>query len=116
MIAAPTVAARPHRIFLQRPGPIIDTPDGGWEQTWIDLAPPRMFSKIESASAVDLERVFADSTIISTASHVLKLPYHAQLTTKVRIIFDGRTFAVTGVSTTDERKAESIIACTEVVQ
>jgi hypothetical protein len=75
-----------------------------------------MFSKIETASAVDMERVFADSGVISSASHVVKLPFHPQLNTKVRIIFDGRSFIVTGVSTTDERKAESIVACTEVVE
>jgi head-tail adaptor len=115
VIAPPNVAARPHRIWLQRPGPLVDTPDGGWEQSWIDLAPPRMWSKIETASAVDLQRVFADSTIIATASHVVKLPFHAGLTTTVRILFDGRSFMVTGVADTDQRKVESVVACTEVV-
>jgi len=116
MIAPPNVAARPHRIWLQKPGPLVPTPDGGWEQSWLDLSPPKMFSKIETASAVDMERVFANSAVVSTASHVVKLPYHAQLTTKVRIIFDGRSFVVTGVANTDERKTESIVACTEVVE
>ncbi len=116
MIAPPTVAVRPHRIWLQRPGPLVDTPDGGWEQTWVDLAPSHMFSKIETASAVDLERVFANSAIISSASHVVKLPFHAGLTTTVRIIFDGRSFMVTGVADSDERKTESIAACTEVIE
>jgi head-tail adaptor len=116
MIAPPTVAARPHRVWLQKPGPPVPTDDGGWEQSWIDLSPPKMFSKIEPASAVDMERVFSDGAIISSASHVVKMPFHAAMTTKVRIMFDGRTFTVTGVANDDERKAQSIIACTEVVE
>ena len=84
MIAPPTVAARPHRVWLQKPGPPVPTDDGGWEQSWIDLSPPRMFSKIEPASAVDMERVFSDGAIISSASHVVKMPFHAAMTTKVR--------------------------------
>jgi head-tail adaptor len=116
VIGPPGVGIRPHRVWLQKPGPLVPTDDGGYEQSWIDLDPPKMFSRIEPSSAVDMQRLFADSTVISTASHAVTLPFHAQLTTKVRLLFDGRAFMVTGVATTDERKAESVLACTELVE
>ena len=115
MIAPPGVGVRPHRIWLQAPGPMVPTDDGGYEQSWVDLAPPRAYAKISTATAVDMQQMFADSTTLSTASHVINLPHHPGITTKVRILFDGRTFMVTGVADPDSRKAETVLACTEVV-
>lgn len=115
MIAPPTAAKRPHRVWLQKPGPLVPTDDGGYEQSWLDLAPPRMFAAIEPASAVALERIFSNGAIISSASHVVTFPFHKDVNTKTRIMFDGRTFTVTGFSSPDERQASTVCAVTEVV-
>lgn len=113
MIAPPSTALRPHRILLQKPGPEVPT-DDGYAQSWIDLAPPKLFARIDPATARDLERVFAGA-VISTASHVVRMPYHPGITTKTRIIFNGRTFEVTGVSSPEERQTETVCAVTEEV-
>jgi head-tail adaptor len=116
MIAPPSIGVRPHRVLLQTIGPHVPTDDGGYVDSWIDLSPRAMFSRIEPATAVDIERVFAQSAVVSAASHVVTLPYHPGITTKSRIIFNGRVFSVTGVATPDERNTTTICACTEAVE
>jgi head-tail adaptor len=116
VIAPPTTGKRPHRIWLQKPGPLVPTDDGGYEQSWLDLSPPKMFAEIEPASAVDLQRIFSDGAIISAASHVVTFPFHRDVNTKTRIMFDGRTFTVGGFASPDERHASTVCACMEVVQ
>lgn len=108
------VGARPHRITLQNPGTAVPDGDGGFTQTWTDLTPASMFAKIAPATARDLERVAA-GTVLSTATHIVTLPYHPQITTLTRITFNGRNLSVTGVSNPDERNVELILTAVEVV-
>jgi head-tail adaptor len=108
------IADRPHRVTLQNPGPAVPDGDGGYAQSWIDLAPPALSAKIAPATARDLEKVAA-GTVLSTASHIVTMPYHPQVTTKTRILFNGRVFNVTGVATPDEGGVETIAICAEVV-
>lgn len=89
--------------------------DGGFTQSWTDLVPPALYVSIAPATARDLERVTA-GTVLSTASHIVTAPYHPQITTKTRILFNGRVFSVTGVSNPEERSVELILACVEIVQ
>lgn len=114
MIGTRSVAERPHRILLQNPGEPIPDGDGGFTQLWSDLSPASVSAKISPATAADLERVTA-GTVTASATHIVEMPYHAGVTTKTRIIFDGRTFTVTGVATPDERKVDTIALCDEVV-
>lgn len=109
-----SVAERPHRVTLQNPGPSVPDGDGGFNQTWFDLAPAAMSAKIAPATAADLERVAA-GTVIATASHIVTMPYHPQVTTQTRIIFNGRTLFVKGVSNPEERNVETVAICQEVV-
>lgn len=115
MIAPRTsVADRPHRVTLQNPGPGVPTEDGGSIPTFTDLAPPALWMKISPATAVDLERVAA-GTVLSTNTYIVKGPYHPQVTTQTRLIFDGRTFNVTGGGSPDERKIEMELVAVEIV-
>lgn len=104
---------KPHLVLLQNP---VSTPDGdgGYTQTWSDLSPATMFCKIEPATAQQLERV-AGGTIESTASHIVTMDYHPGVTTKTRIVFDGRTLSVVGASSPQELKEETVAVATEVV-
>lgn len=108
------VASRPHRVTLQNPGPTAPDSEGGSTNTWIDLVPAAVSASIRPATQADLERVTA-GTVMSTASHVVTMPYHAGVTTQTRIIFNGRTFYVKGVANPDERNVDTIAVCQEIV-
>jgi SPP1 family predicted phage head-tail adaptor len=109
-----SVGARPHRVTFQNPGPAVPNDDGGFSQSWIDLAPPALSVSIEPATAADLERLAA-GTVVSQATHIVRGPYHPQVTTKTRILFNGRVFSVKGASDPEERHVEGVWLCTEVV-
>lgn len=105
---------RRHTVVLQNPGSPVPDGDGGFTLSWTDLAPRIMQASIQPATARDLERVAAGS-VLSSATQIVTIPYHAQVTTKTRITFNGRTLNVTGVANPDERNKELILACTELV-
>jgi SPP1 family predicted phage head-tail adaptor len=109
-----SVGARPHRISLQNPGPAVPDGDGGYTQSWIDLVPPAASAEIKPATARDLERVAA-GTVLSTATHMVTIPYRAGVTTQTRVLYNGRSFSVTGVSNPEEKNVELILVCVEVV-
>lgn len=109
-----TIADRPHRVTLQNPGPAVPDGEGGTVQSWTDLTPPALSVKIAEASTANLERV-TTGTVLATATHVITGPYHPQVTTQTRILFQGRSFSVTGVSNPGERNVEMILVCKEVV-
>jgi SPP1 family predicted phage head-tail adaptor len=108
------VADRPHRISLQNPGPQVSDNEGGSTQSWTDLAPASVSAKIEPATTANLERLAA-GTVVTTASHVVTMPYHPQVTTRTRISFNGRTFFVNAVHNPEERNVETIAVCQEIV-
>jgi SPP1 family predicted phage head-tail adaptor len=109
-----SVADRPHRVTLQNPGPPVSDGDGGYTETWTDLVPPAISVKISPATAQELERVAA-GTVLSTNTHIVKGPYHPQVTTKTRILYNGRTFSVTGGGSPDELNVELELVAVEVV-
>jgi SPP1 family predicted phage head-tail adaptor len=104
---------RPHRVTWQNG---VTAPDGGgsYTQTWTDCAPPSTSCKIEAATAQTLERVRAGTTV-SAATHVITGPYHPQITTKSRALYNGRFFSVTGVDNVDEANVTTVAVCVEVV-
>lgn len=109
-----SVGDRPHRVTVQSPGPAISDGDGNSTLTWTDLVPPAWQVEIKPATAVDLERVAA-GTVLSTNTYIVKGPYHAQITTGSRLLFNGRQFSVTGVSNPEERNVETIVVAVEIV-
>lgn len=113
--AATAVADRPHRVTLQNPGPAVPDGSGGSIPTWTDLNPPALSVKIKPATAADLERV-AVGTVLSTATYLVTGPYHPQVTTQTRILFNGRQFSVTGVADPEERHVELVLVCVEGVR
>jgi SPP1 family predicted phage head-tail adaptor len=108
------VAARPHRVTLQNPGPAVPDGDGGYTNSWIDLVPPALNVEIKPATAADLEHVAA-GTVLSKATSIITGPFHPQVTTKTRLVFNGRIFNVTGDQNIEERNGEMVLVCVEVV-
>ncbi len=107
-------ALRRHRITLQNSSAPVPDGDGGSTSTWTDLSPAAVNARIESATTARLERVAA-GTSISAATHIVTMPYHAGVTTKTRITYEGRRFEVTGVSNPEEQNVETVCVCEEVV-
>lgn len=114
-ILGPTVpiSQRQKRITFQNPGPAVPDGDGGFTESWTDL-PPAADAKVAPASQSALERVAA-GTILTTATHVVTVPYRAGVSTKTRILLDGRRLNITSVQDPDERHVELILVCEEVV-
>jgi len=114
--AQTSVAQRPHRVNVQHPsGPAVPDGDGGvTPAAWVDLVPPVWQCEIKPATAADLERVAAGTTIAMN-TYILTGPYHPQLATSSRILFNGRIFNCTGVSNPEERNVETIAVCVEIV-
>jgi len=110
-----SIGDRPHFVLLQNPGPAVSDGDGGFTQTWSDLVPRSLYVSIAPATTADLERVAA-GTVVSTATQIVKGPYHPQITTKTRILFGARQFSVTGVANPGERNVETFATCVEIVQ
>ena len=105
---------RRHWVTLADPGTPVADGDGGFTGTPVPLSPPGIFAEIVPATARDLERLAAGS-VIATGTHVVRMPYHAGVTTQTVVTFNGRRLAVTGVSNPDERNRETICVCAEVV-
>jgi head-tail adaptor len=109
-----SIADRPHFVQLQNPGVAIPDGDGGFTQTYADLTPSHLFMKISPATASDLERIAA-GTVLSTATHIVKGPFHPQVTTETRLIHRGRVFNVTGGGSPDELRVEMELAAVELL-
>lgn len=105
-----------HLVTLENPGPAVPDGDGGYTQTWQTLSPPMMWSSIKQASSRDLERTVS-STVLSTATHIVKMRYHPEVTTQTRLTTpDGAYLNVVSVDDVERRHVELILACVEVVQ
>jgi head-tail adaptor len=110
---------RPRRISLDAPGAAVPDGDGGYTQTFAPLTPPTMFAEVRPASARDLENLIA-GTVLSTATHLITLPFHPGVTTTTRVQWTDdalrpHTANVTAVINVDERCVELVLGATEVV-
>jgi head-tail adaptor len=103
-----------HLVSLENPGGQVPDGDGGYTEVGVALQPPQMYAEIKPATVRDMERVFA-GTVQSTASHMVTMDYHPQVTTKTRLWFGTRLFAITSVQNPEERNLELVLSCEEVV-
>jgi len=109
-----SVYARQKRVMFQNPGPPVPDGRGGYTQTWTDV-PPSADVAIMQATVNALERIAA-GTVLSTATHIVTAPYRAGISTKTRILVDGRVLNVTSVQDVEERHVTLVLVCAEVVQ
>jgi head-tail adaptor len=105
---------RRHLIALANPGTPQADDDGGYTDASEPLNPSSVYASIVPATGRELERHFA-GTVISMATDIVTMPYHAGVTTKTVITFNTRTLNVVGVANPEERNIETICACVEVV-
>lgn len=119
-----TINQKRTRVTLQAPGPAVPDGDGGFTQTWADLAPAQVQASIAPATARNLERVPAGTTM-ATAAYLVTIGYRPDVTTRTRVLIPpGRTrvllpasrpLSVVSVSDPDNDQRELELICTEVV-
>lgn len=103
-----------HLVTLEAPGVAAPDGSGGYTETWAPLAPPTMYAAIDVATAGDQERL-GSGTVLSTASHVVRMRYHPAITTQTRLTVAGRRFAVTAIRNIEERNRRLVLLCAEVI-
>lgn len=108
------VGRRQHQVTLANPGTPQPDGDGGFTEVVASLTPSVVYAEIRPASARDLERLVAGTTM-AMATHVVTMLYHPGVTTKTVVTFRGRTLHVIGVINPDERNEETVALCVERV-
>lgn len=109
-----SIADRPHWVQWQAPGVAIPDGDGGFSQSYTDLEPSHLFMQISPATARDLERVAA-GTVLTTNTYIVKGPFHPQVTTETRFLFNGRVFNITGGGSPNELRVEMELVAVELL-
>jgi head-tail adaptor len=104
-------------VLLENPGPQVPDGEGGWTEGWALLNPPQMYAHLAPATQSDLERV-ASGTVIASATHVIGLPYHPEVTIQTRLRYSEpgrgeRIFAVTALRNPDEADRELVLVAEE---
>lgn len=89
-----------HLVTFQAPTHVGDA-DGGYTDEWVNLTPD-WFVDIRPATVRDLERQTA-GTIVAAATHVITGRYRADVQIDAQMLFNTRTFRITGVKNVDER-------------
>jgi len=109
------IGALIHSVALENPGPSVPDGHGGYVNTWVPLEPHRVKASIKQASAQDLERQVS-STVQGTATHLVGMRYHPQVTLHTRLVLDdGAVLSVVNVDDINRRHVELVLACEEVV-
>lgn len=107
-----SASAYRHVVTLDTAGdPALDDA-GGYTEPPVPLTPATWHCSIQAATARDLARV-GGGQVSSTATHILRGRYHAQLTEAARIHFGDRTFDVESVHDVDERRIELDVVARE---
>jgi len=112
-----TAGLRDKLVTLENPGGTVPDGEGGYIEGWEPLDPPELYAHIAPATQADLERA-ASGTVISTATHLIHVPYHPGVTVLTRLRYPEpdrpeRTFQVTSVRNPDEADRELVIVAEE---
>jgi len=103
-----------HLVTLENPGNPIPDGDGGFTEGYAPLTPPVMWASIAPATATDLEHNAA-GTVLSTASHIIRMAFHPEVTTETRITYASHVYQVTGYHNDELRDLELVITAEEVL-
>ena len=92
--------------------------EGGTTEGWVALSPATAYVHIQPATESDLERA-ASGVILSTATHVIEMPYHpgVTITSRLRYTKPGTTkeriFNITAVKNPDEADRDLVLVAEE---
>jgi SPP1 family predicted phage head-tail adaptor len=91
--------------FEEPSGEAVPDGDGGFIQAWAPLSPATWYVRIRPATARDVERATA-GTVISHVSHLVHGRFHPGVTTKARMIANGRIYQITSAINLENRGRE----------
>lgn len=115
-----SIGDRQDRITLDAAQPPVSDGDGGSTVSYTPLNPPQMWGQVSRATQAQLERLAGvNSTVLATATHLVRVPFHPTATTQVRISWTDRAGRahvanVTGVGDLPDLN-ETVLVCEEVV-
>ena len=94
----------------------VTAPDGagGYTETWQDLSPAPWRVSIKPAAAADLERVAA-GTVLTQQTSIIRGHYHPGVTTGARMLYKGKTYAITGAVYVDALPPAMELAAVETL-
>ena len=104
-----------HVVTFQDPGPKVADGAGGYTQTWDPIAPGTWRVQIAPLPIVDQERISGGGSVVTTATHVVRGRYHPGVSTKTRMLFNGKTYSITGKTSKDARGVLMELAAVEQV-
>lgn len=114
------IGDRLDRLTLDAALPPVPDTEGAPTYTYAPLDPAQAWGHVSQATQGQLERVAGiNSVVIATATHIVRLPFHRQATTQMRVQWTDRagrshTANVTGVA--DEAALnETVLVCEEIV-
>jgi head-tail adaptor len=103
-----------HLVELDKPTATPDDPEGGYTPQYVPLDPPTWYCSIQAATARDLERISGGAQT-QLATHLIRGPYHPQLTADCRITFRDRVFEVGSVQDRDQLQVELDVIAHELI-
>jgi SPP1 family predicted phage head-tail adaptor len=107
------IGALRHRVTLEAPTTVPDG-RGTYTQTWEPLVPAQVWAAVEPATPRAVERLIA-GVVAANITHVVTIRFHAGVTTKTRITFNGRYLFVRGLQNVEELSQRVRLACEEAV-
>jgi SPP1 family predicted phage head-tail adaptor len=105
------IGKRRHLVTLQT-STAAEGAGGDYGLTWAAMTPSQVYAAVEPATAQRLERI-GHGAVIAQATHLVTIPYVASVTTKARVLLNGRALNVVGVANVEERNIELILVCVE---
>ena len=100
-----------HRVAIANPTREADG-DGGYTDAWVAASPSPVWARIDVATASNIERLVGN-TIEAPISHIVTMRWHAGVSTRSRLTYDGRYFNVRGLQNIQERDKWLVLACEE---
>jgi len=105
-----------HRVTFQDPSPPVADGRGGYTQTWHDITPALGWKvSITPATAGDLERISGGGSVVTTGTVIVRGRRHPGVSTKTRMLFNGKTFSITGAIDDAYRGATMALTAVEQV-
>ncbi len=111
-MALASAGRRRHFVGLENPdGDPVSNGDGEYTQPYEKFADA--FASIETATEQKLER-FTLASSVTSATHILTIPFRNDVTTKSRVRFGERIFTVVGYADPEERNIDLVLVCQEL--
>lgn len=101
-----------HRIEIQSPVTALNGSGGHDVSSWLPIPGGQVWADIQPLSA---REVYNNGVIGQSCSHEITIRYLVGVSTKCRIVHEGRIFQVTGVKLDEQFNVELRLSCEEIL-